>query len=169
MTLGHRLLLGRQRTPRAAWRSETRLCPVCGERRLTTEFIASKKQKGLNLFCNGCRQNNPEGVRRFLRAGRPVQKVDRREVTRFLRELARRRIAKRRGIKMTAEMYAVKLAKLPDRIAAIVGKTYAELGDAWDADKHLCDDTAMMMIRDLVNDLDESLIPRNKNKRLIRR
>lgn len=66
---------------------------------------------------------------------------------------------------MSAEEYAVKIAKLPDRIAAIIGKTYAEQGDA----SVLADDEALMKIRDLLNELDETLIPRNKNKRLSRR
>lgn len=65
---------------------------------------------------------------------------------------------------MTTEEYAVKLTKLPDRIAAIVGKTYAEQGDA----ASLADDEALMMIRDYLTELDDTLIPRNKNKRLSR-
>lgn len=66
---------------------------------------------------------------------------------------------------MTADEYAIKVAKLPDRIAAIVGKTYAEQGDT----APLADDEALMQIRDLLNELDETLIPRNKNKKLSRR
>lgn len=63
-----------------------------------------------------------------------------------------------------AEEYAKKLAKLPDRVAAIVGKTYSERGDAFE----LADDQAMGMIRDLLFELDETIIERNKNKRLAR-
>ena len=66
---------------------------------------------------------------------------------------------------MNAEQYALRLAKLPDRIAAVVGKTYAEKGDAFE----IADDQAVMMIRDLLIELDETLIERNKNKRLPRR
>ncbi|MET0466775.1 MAG: hypothetical protein ABW007_26680 [Chitinophagaceae bacterium] len=64
-----------------------------------------------------------------------------------------------------AERYAVKLAKLPDRIAAVIGKTYAVKGDGFE----IADDQAVMMIRDLVEELDDTLIERNKNKRLARR
>ncbi|MBA3241992.1 MAG: hypothetical protein H0T60_12265 [Acidobacteria bacterium] len=66
---------------------------------------------------------------------------------------------------MTAEEYAVKLAKLPDRIAAVIGKTYAVMGDG----ALIADDEANMMIRDLLEELDTSVIERNKNKRLARR
>ncbi len=69
-----------------------------------------------------------------------------------------------------AEDNARKLAKLPDRIAMIVGKTAVEQGDAWDEEKGgLCDDTALMKIRDLLNEIDPTLIDRNKGKRLARR
>lgn len=64
-----------------------------------------------------------------------------------------------------AEEYAVGLAKLPDRIAAIIGKTYAERGDAFE----LADDTAVGMIRDLLNELDATIIGKNKHKRLSRK
>lgn len=65
---------------------------------------------------------------------------------------------------MTAEEYAMKLAKLPDRVAAVIGKTYAVMGDA----AQIADDQANMMIRDLLEELDPTLITRNQNKRLAR-
>jgi hypothetical protein len=171
MALGHRLLLGRKRTTRAGYTGQqTRLCPVCGERRAVKEFQIrrrSERQRGrLNIYCNPCRLNNREGVRRFFASGKPVVNVNRREVIKMLRELARRRIQKGRvRIQMLPEEYATKTAKLPDRIAAIVAKTYAVRGDAAD----VADDQALMMIRDLLDELDETLIPRNANKRLARR
>jgi hypothetical protein len=64
-----------------------------------------------------------------------------------------------------AEDKAMKLAKLPDRVAAVVGKTYAVMGDAFE----LCDDEGMLRIVDLLNEIDPTLIERNKEKRLIRR
>jgi hypothetical protein len=103
-------------------------------------------------------------VRRFLKSGQRPAKVNRREVVRFARELARRRNL-RREIPMDAEKYALRLAKLPDRIAAVIGKTYAVRGDAFE----MADDQAVMMIRDLIDELDETLIERNKNKKLARR
>ncbi len=170
MGLGKRLLIGRRQTTRTTWRGPTRMCPVCGEKRVVRDFQPVRKTAGhtrrpLNLFCNECRLRNPDGVRRFLHAGRPVAKVNRREVVRFFRELARRRFLKGRGLLMSAEEYAVKASKLPDRIAAIIGKTYAEMGDA----AQLADDEALMMIRDVLLELDPTLIERNKNKRLARR
>ncbi|HEY6231459.1 MAG TPA: hypothetical protein VIW64_09345 [Pyrinomonadaceae bacterium] len=64
-----------------------------------------------------------------------------------------------------AEDEARRLAKLPDRVAAIVGKTYAVRGDAFE----LADDQALMMIKDVLDEADPTLVDRNKNKRLIRR
>lgn len=49
---------------------------------------------------------------------------------------------------------------LCERIAIIVGKTYAECGDS----ATLPDDVALMMIRDLLLALDESIIERNKDR-----
>jgi hypothetical protein len=46
------------------------------------------------------------------------------------------------------------------KVAAIIAKTYAECGDA----AVLPDDVALMCIRDLLLELDEEIIKRNKNK-----
>src|SRR5438105_3751068 len=136
MGVGARLLIARKSMPRAGWRGSTRLCPTCGNRKEVEEFqkrkYRGKSTKRLNLVCNTCRRTRPEAMRRFFRLGRPVERVNRREVLRFAREVARRRIQKRREwIHMVPEQYAVKLAKLPDRVAAIVGKTYAVMGDGF--------------------------------------
>ena len=64
-----------------------------------------------------------------------------------------------------AEDQATKLVKLPDRVATIIGKTFSVKGDSWEID----DTQALVMIRDLLDELDETLIDRNKDKRLIRR
>jgi hypothetical protein len=64
-----------------------------------------------------------------------------------------------------AHEYATKLAKLPDRIGAIVGKTFTVQGDG----ASIADDQALGMIRDLLEELDETVIERNQNKRLARR
>jgi hypothetical protein len=64
-----------------------------------------------------------------------------------------------------AHEYATRLAKLPDRIAAIVGKTYTVQGD----EASMADDQALSMIRDLLEELDPTVVTRNKNKRLARR
>lgn len=67
-----------------------------------------------------------------------------------------------------AEEYAVKLARFPDRVAAIVGKTFTVMGaDA--LERGIADDQALGMIRDLLNELDPTLIDRNKKKRLATR
>jgi phosphatidate phosphatase APP1 len=94
------------------------------------------------------------------------QRKNRRSALIFLRRLGERRILMGRGKEgMTPEEYATKVAKLPDRVAAIIGKTGAEMGDS----ATLADDEALMRIRDLLFEIDDSLLERNKNKRLSRR
>jgi hypothetical protein len=84
----------------------------------------------------------------------------------FLIALARKRYHKQKeGSCMTAARdYATQLAKLPDRIAAILGKSVAVKGDAFDLD----DAEALIMILDIINELDSTLIERNKDKKLAR-
>jgi hypothetical protein len=59
-------------------------------------------------------------------------------------EIVGRVVSLKRDLRGAARMAT--LTTLPERIAAIVGKTYAEIGDA----ATLSDDEAMMMIRDLM-------------------
>jgi len=71
-----------------------------------------------------------------------------------------------------AEDQATKLVKLPARIASIVGKTIAELGDECDPknnSQHLHNDEALIFIHDLLEDFEPGIIKLNKGKRLIRR
>jgi hypothetical protein len=102
-------------------------------------------------------------VRRREEEERKRQKV--------LREQAERHVAEQlknsRGweVSTLAEEYAVQLAKLPERIAAIIGKTYAVQQDA----ATLPDDEAISRINDLLYELDPQLIERNKNKKLMRK
>lgn len=84
--------------------------------------------------------------------------------------LTRKRYHRKEGGKTCmgrAEDQATKLVKLPDRIAAIVGKTYAVMGDAA-TESGLADDQALMMIRDVLDDYDNTAVDRNKGKRLAR-
>ncbi len=68
------------------------------------------------------------------------------------------------GRGLTAEQYARKYLNALDRIAAIIANTYAEKGDAFT----VADDEGLGMIRDALLDVDDTLIERNKNKRLSR-
>lgn len=86
----------------------------------------------------------------------------------FALAVARKRYHRKEGGQTCmgrAEEQATKLAKLPDRIAAIIGKTYAVMGDA----AEIADDQSLMMIRDVLEEYDDTVIERNKNKRLLRR
>lgn len=66
---------------------------------------------------------------------------------------------------MQVEKQAVALAKLPGKVAAIIGKTYTIRGDDPNV---IPDDEAILRIRDLLDEIDDTLIERNKNKRLSR-
>lgn len=63
-----------------------------------------------------------------------------------------------------ADEMARKMAKLADRVAAIVGKTYAVKGDGFE----LADNRALALIRDLLDEIDPKIIDRNQHKRLSR-
>lgn len=150
------------RVPMAA---RLRLCPACGERKMPGAFQFRKKFRVLGIVCAECWRERPGEARRLLRVAMPLMKFHRRAIIEFLRARAQRRIEKGKEVKWMPEEYAVKVAKLPDRIAAIVGKTFAEMGDA----ATIADDEGLMKIRDLLLELDDTLIERNKNKRLLRR
>jgi hypothetical protein len=49
-----------------------------------------------------------------------------------------------------------------NRVATVVGKTYAERGD----DAQLADDEALMLVRDLLLDLDAGIIERHRKRKL---
>src|SRR5436309_1185312 len=57
------------------------------------------------------------------------------------------------------------LARLCGHIAVVVGMTYAECGDG----AKLKDDEALMLIRELLLEVDESVIERSKDRKLPRR
>jgi len=87
----------------------------------------------------------------------------------FCLALARKRYHKRHGgtCVKKVEQQAVKLAKGYDRIAAVVAKTYAVQGDAA-LSGGLTDDEALILIMDVLNDIDPTLIERNAKKKLSR-
>jgi hypothetical protein len=153
----------------------TAACLLCRQERNAADFLLAPNGFTFSAFCRVCRQQQPDEVKRIQREfARGEQYVDAQRAAEFrssalqamvypvLRELAKRRRLKRKEGITLAEDYAKKLARFPDRVAAIVGKTYAVMGDS----APLADDEANMRIVDLCNELDETLIDRNKNKRL---
>lgn len=168
-----RATLGRKiPAARRAARNAPRLCIACGLYKPADDFFMGKRVRALGLICRQCRDEDKEIEGKCLQP--PLSKLSlyRPQIIQFLRRLAHRRIMRGKEVRnplgkvMTPEEYAVKVAKLPERIAAIVGKTYAEKGDVWDDEKDLCDSEAVMAIRDLILEIDETLIARNKHKRL---
>ena len=132
------------------------------------------------LICRSCRELGREEAKRLreeLARKRKLGLLPRRScivsdsafrarVMKTLRRIAYKRFSKGRGVKgRMPEEHAVRLSRLPERIAAIVGKTYVVQGDAG----QLADDEALGRIRDLLIELDPTLIERNKNKRLARK
>lgn len=65
---------------------------------------------------------------------------------------------------MAVKKQTLDYIEFPNRVAAIIGKTFLIRGDDWTKSN----DEALSRIRDLLNELDPSLIERNKNKRLSR-
>jgi hypothetical protein len=165
--------LGKKHTHRAL-RDQYRLCPACGLRKPPLEFLSKPRSRVLDLLCVLCRAENPGISQSFFHIEQPKPSLleeHRTAIIELLRERARRWIAKGKEVKgmgaergRTPEEYAAKYIKTLDRIAAIVGKTYAEMGDA----AVIADDEGHMMIRDELNELDDTLIERNKRKKLKR-
>lgn len=153
-------------------------CLLCKQERNAADFLLARNGFTFSAFCAHCRVNRADEVKRVQRTfARGEEYVDPQRVAEFrqsalearilpvLQAFARRRINKRKGVRGLAEECAVKLARLPERVAAIVGKTYAVQGDSCE----LADDEALGRIRDLLLELDEEIIDRNKNKRLSKR
>ena len=61
-----------------------------------------------------------------------------------------------------AQEFASLMTTLPDKIAAIIGRTYLVRGDDW----KISNDEAIIRIRDLIEEIDFRIIERNKNKKL---
>lgn len=84
------------------------------------------------------------------------------EVLRTL--LDERHVKQRIKLVLTPQQTTALEGRLYDRIAAVVGQTYAELGEA----AQLADDEAVEMIRDLLLNFDPEVIDRNRFRRLRR-
>lgn len=85
-----------------------------------------------------------------------------RQIYMVLLLLKERQEKRKKEVNWMVEEMTRKILKLPDKVAAIVAKTYAVCGD----DFKLADDQALVRIRDLLEGIDPEIISRNKNKRL---
>lgn len=127
---------------------------------LKHELVAYRGRTG-NTSCDICGAVSTAAAPDFLRRAREGWKWN------LALNLARKRHHRKEGGKTCmgrAEDQATKLVKLPDRIAAIVAKTYAVMGDA----SEMFDDEALIRIRDLLEEVDPKIIERNQGKRLAR-
>lgn len=139
---------------------QTMLCPVCGERKPLKKFQKSKRDLRRLLTCRDCRSKNSNAERLFFGQIKNPKQVfrERFEAVGNLLKKTKKEVKNLTDIKRQA----VSLVKFPERVAAIVGKTYPVCGD----DFKLSDDEALCRIRDLLDELDDTIIARNKNKRL---
>lgn len=143
-------------------------CPVCREPKQAREFRTSNRNPVRRLICWQCRHDGTRSEARFY--GVKTRRYDSVFRQKFwaVKGLLDRRFSKmevkrkrmRKEIMAQSAMYL----KFPERVAAIVGKTYAVMGDEF----KLSDDEALTRIRDYLDELDETLVERNKKKRLSR-
>ncbi len=156
--------------------SRLRVCPVCSLPKFRDEFRQSNQNRKPQIICWQCRHDNPKCVGEFYAVG--VAKIVKPEtdadvekrfttVLNFLNLQNERRKNKGKEVMdmKGIEKQAVALAKLPSKVATIIGKTYTIRGDDPNV---IPDDEAIMRIRDLLDEIDDTLIERNKNKRLSR-
>ena len=150
-------------------------CPECREPKKVRDFRTSNRNLKRHQICYQCRKENPKaGKPEKASAGRVRKEsflVFKRRKSKFRklffsvsRSLYFQRKRKSKEVWMSVKKQALDYMKFPERIAAIVGKTYAVMGD----DFKLSDDEALTRIRDLLDELDDSLVERNKKKRLSR-
>lgn len=100
---------------------------------------------------------------RVLDSGLPVVFPLRELILELVRTLLdQRRVKEKVEIVLTPEQTTALDRKLYDRIAAVVSKTYAELGDA----AKLADDEAVEVIRELLLNFDPNIIDRNRFRNL---
>lgn len=146
------------------------ICAVCGERAYRGDQTKQRATFRGNdhVVCGACvkRYNDPAGqIREYGFRFRFVERTElskQQQIYKILLLLKERQEIRQKEVNWMADEMATKLLRLPDKIAAIVGKTFAVRGD--DAD--LSDEQALIRIRDLIEEIDEKIIDRNKKKRL---
>lgn len=152
-------------------------CLQCREPKKVHDFRTSNRNLKRHSICYKCRKVNPDleiktkqifnGTNRkesFLTIKRRKSKF-----RKLFHSVARSLFIRRKRRKNTEVWMSVKKQTndyilFPERVAAIIGKTFSVRGD----DFEFSDDEANLMIKDLLDELDPKLIERNKKKRLSR-
>lgn len=145
------------------------LCPACGERKIPREFRQSNRNPKRSTICCQCRQTKHKveqtilsvKTRKQMRAARRKNSPFRQRFLTVCSAVYGKKLRKEQEW-LKAKMDTLKIVKFPERVAAIVAKTFAVRGD----DYSLSDDEALVRIKDLLEELDPEIIARNKNKRL---
>lgn len=147
-----------------------RVCPVCRLPKYRKEFRQSNQnRREVNSVCWQCRHDDKRcEAKSYGVSFRRYDSIFRKKYH-ALNRLQRAKLSKKEVMRLSVskqiEQQSVKLIKFPERVAAIIGKTYSIRGDD---PKVIPDDEAIMRIRDLLDALDNTVIERNKNKRLSR-
>lgn len=135
------------------------ICRQCGLKRFKRDFRL--KSGRVVPICRDCRKNPPESKRSAFERHLPA--INRRLKADFIERKTKRKEVKNMAKTINkAQEFASLLTTLPDKIAAIVSRTYACRGDSYT----MADDEALARIRDLLEEIDVRIIERNKKKRL---
>lgn len=149
-------------------RARFRKCATCNEPKTAREFRTSNQNAKTMPVCWQCRHDDRRAEARFYGAKtRRLDSVFRQRfwaVKRLLDYKFSKMEVRRKRMRKEIMQQSAAYLKFPERVAAVVGKTYAVMGD----DFKLADDEALTRIRDLLDELDATLIERNKKKRLSR-
>ncbi len=142
-------------------------CKRCAKNRYRKLFLM--KSGAFSKFCRFCRKaRSDEYAARaaasprtnYMKSALPIRMILARH---FLAKTARGREVKPLSkTKSKAQTYAEKLIRYPEEVAKIIGKTFLLSGE----DALLTDDDALTRIRDLLDDIDPSILEENKDKRL---
>lgn len=130
--------------------------------------------RGVTYFvCGPCRRRYSHSLSQISSYGTRFRFVEKSEIPRYhgdafeqlykiLLLCKERQEIRQKEVNWMVEDQTKMRLKLPDRVAVILGKTFAVCGD----DAKLPDDQALIRIRDLLEAIDPEIINRNKNKRL---
>lgn len=104
--------------------------------------------------------DDPAGACSFTRRHKPIPQIE------VLRVIAQQMLV-REGVPivLNSERTEAWLNGLLGRIAAVIGMSYAECGDS----AKITDDEALMLIRELLLEADETVIERHRGRKLPRR
>lgn len=150
-------------------------CPICRNPTQSHNYRTSNRNLRRHPICYQCRKSNFDAVgvmypKSAANRKEPFLVIKRRKSKcrqlfhGVAKALYSRRKRKSKEVWMAIKKQTLDYVKFPERVASIIGKTFLICGD----DYKISNDEAIARIRDLLDEMDETLIERNKNKRLSR-